>query len=165
MKLDLFLTKDLKTASLDLFNQLGVPFKEGKITEQPNKLEKVLTEQYFIPLKKYGLDNTKAIFVGLIDDAVLNRNNYGGGTLQFDDEQDKTEKEVEKIIKERKDYKGLMVWAVELETENPSRTQLADITRAFNRRSNNMPVVVICKYKNNEGAFISLSTNDEEHLL
>jgi hypothetical protein len=49
-----------------------------------------------------------------------------------------------------------MIFAVQIdEIDSPTRTQLADLTRAFNRASQSLPVVVLFQY----GNFITLATS------
>jgi len=49
---------------------------------------------------------------------------------------------------QKKRYEGILVFAVELNTPNPTRKMLADISRAFNREYHFTPVIVIFKYGN-----------------
>jgi hypothetical protein len=49
---------------------------------------------------------------------------------------------------QKKQYEGILVFAVELNTPNPTRKMLADISRAFNREYHFTPVIVIFKYGN-----------------
>jgi hypothetical protein len=55
------------------------------------------------------------------------------------------------------DYEGMMIFAVRIDgIDSPTRTQLADLTRAFNRASKSLPVVVLFQY----GNFITLATSE-----
>ncbi|GBU23870.1 hypothetical protein R83H12_00489 [Fibrobacteria bacterium R8-3-H12] len=53
-------------------------------------------------------------------------------------------------------YKGILVFSLELNKENPRRKEIADLTRAFNRKSKGMPVCLLLKY----GTKISLALSE-----
>lgn len=141
MDLSQFNTANLFDASTDLFRQLGI--KTNSNTTEPLPISAILKEQ----LK--NSDIFKAIeetyFIGLIDDRVID-----DSTGLFENKI--SYQEAEKTI--TNEYKGLMVFAVKILVDrNPTANQLRDITRAFNRISEQIPVVVIYK----TGSTISFS--------
>jgi len=72
----------------------------------------------------------------------------------FDDGNVTFDQAVEKI---HADYEGMMIFAVRIDgIASPTRTQLADLTRAFNRASQSLPVVVLFQY----GNLITLATSE-----
>lgn len=48
----------------------------------------------------------------------------------------------------KKDYDGVLIFAVELDNETPTRKTLADISRTFNREYKYTPVIILFKYGN-----------------
>ena len=71
----------------------------------------------------------------------------------FKDEKISYEQADKKIYK---GYEGMMIFAVQIDgIDSPTRTQLSDLTRAFNRASKSLPVVVLFQY----GNFITLATS------
>jgi len=48
----------------------------------------------------------------------------------------------------KKDYDGVLIFAVELDNEMPTRKTLADISRTFNREYKYTPVIILFKYGN-----------------
>lgn len=63
----------------------------------------------------------------------------GSDNISFD--------EAEKYLEEGK-YKTILIFGVELNVDNPTRTKLSRITRLLNIRSKGAPVVVIFRYNN-----------------
>ncbi|MDI6735810.1 MAG: hypothetical protein QME42_06410, partial [bacterium] len=65
-------------------------------------------------------------------------------------ENSKSEKDLKGIKEEARDYDGILIFGVELNKRGnnllPTRTQFAEITRAFNREYHYTPVVVVFKY-------------------
>jgi hypothetical protein len=88
-------------------------------------------------------------FLGLVDSSVFDANQS-----LFEDEKLSYEQADKKI---HKDYEGMMIFAVQIDgIDLPTRTQLAALTRAFNRASQSLPVVVLFQY----GNFITLATSE-----
>ncbi len=95
-------------------------------------------------------DNFKLInevyFLGIVDDAAFD----GYGSLA-----------PEKI---KSDYDGLLIFGVSLHTrENellPTRSQLAEISRAFNRQYYYTPVVVIFKYEDTTNDYLAFANTE-----
>ncbi|MBW2169495.1 MAG: Eco57I restriction-modification methylase domain-containing protein, partial [Deltaproteobacteria bacterium] len=54
-------------------------------------------------------------------------------------------------------YEGMMIFTVQIDgIDSPTRTQLSDLTRAFNRASQSLPVVVLFQYND----FLTLATSE-----
>lgn len=133
MDLSKFNTQSLFDAATDFFNQLGV--KTNSNTAEPLPIDSILKE--FLKETNTFKAIDKTYFIGLVDNDVINNSN---GLF----ENKISYAEVQKII--NNEYKGLMVFAVNiLEGIKPTANQLRDITRAFNRISEQIPVVVIYK--------------------
>ena len=124
-----FASEDFLGAIKDLFVQLSVPV--NYISDKPFKATDVLK----LTLKDTpSFQLIKEIYtVGIVDDAAFEGN---------------TSLEMNKILS---DYDGILIFGVTLKSrENgqlPTRTQLAEITRAFNREFFYTPVVVVFKYE------------------
>ncbi|MBK8828158.1 MAG: hypothetical protein IPO26_16015 [Saprospiraceae bacterium] len=124
-----FASEDFLGAIKDLFVQLSVPV--NYISDKPFKATDVLK----LTLKDTpSFQLIKEIYtVGIVDDAAFEGN---------------TSLEMNKI---QSDYDGILIFGVTLKSrENgqlPTRTQLAEITRAFNREFFYTPVVVVFKYE------------------
>jgi REP element-mobilizing transposase RayT len=131
MNLNIFNTSGLFDAATNLFQQLGIKLNSNTAEALPTK----------DLLKSFYKDNEvfnsikKTYYIGTIDDSVFQ------ATGLFD---------VNYSIKEAlqqgdKNYNGLMLFALEL-TKKPTRTEISEITRAFNRISQKMPVALLIKY-------------------
>ena len=85
-------------------------------------------------------------FVGMVDDAAFE----GNKSLA-----------VEKI---KSDYDGILIFGVTLnQRENnllPTRSQLAEISRAFNREFYYTPVVLVFKYADDKGQYIAFANTE-----
>lgn len=117
-----------------LFQELKVPIS-GAIDDKPIKPQAILTDTFKEGKEAFELMED-VFFLGMIDDAAFKG----------------TESEsIEKIKEAQKDYDGILIFAVTLKNRPngllPTRTQLAQITRAFNREYNYTPVVVIYRYQ------------------
>ncbi|MGB5158592.1 MAG: Eco57I restriction-modification methylase domain-containing protein [Desulfobacterales bacterium] len=112
------------------------------IDEKPLKPQDILLKTYKDKSPAYQLMNDVYI-LGMVDDKAFE------GAKSAD---------ISEIKKQEKDYDGILIFGVTLtERENgllPTRTQLAEVTRAFNREFYYTPVVVIFRYDN----FISLAS-------
>lgn len=123
---------DLPKASKALFESLNIPFNtfEDKSFDPQEVLE-----EFYNPNNEAQRLIDDIYITGLIDDSAF-------------DEEEKLD--VEEVKQKAKDYDGIMLFTVRLHSrENdllPTRTQLADITRVFNRAYGSMPVVVIFRY-------------------
>jgi len=140
MNLDYFKNlDDFYTGLQSLFKSLNVPV--NYIDEKSLKPQDILSKTYKDTNPSYQLMDDVYI-LGMVDDAA------------FDE---KKSDNILEIKKSGKDYDGILIFGVTLkERENgllPSRTLLAEITRAFNREFHYTPVVVVFRYEN----FISLA--------
>lgn len=131
MNLSLFATATLFEATTHFFEQLGIRLNSNTADSLPAK--DVLREYY----KENLIFNsvTKTYFVGLVDNAIFQTENSSSYTY------------TEAIKESDKSYEGLMVFALEL-SKQPTRSELSELTRAFNRISKKMPVAVVFKYGN-----------------
>ncbi len=129
MTLDKFLTKNLFTAGTDLFAQLGIRLNSN--TSSPIRLDAIIEN---IPKGQPIFDQvSETYFLGLVDDSL-----FAEDTPQLSYEDTR--------IKLNKEYEGIMIFALALEGEKPNRTQLTQLTRAFNRASQELPVILLVKY-------------------
>ena len=128
MNLSVFNQSDFLTALRSFFADLKVPV--NYIASEPIAPKEILSSNYH-DTEAFQLMND-VYFVGMIDDAAFNGNKSP---------------EVSSI---QSDYDGVLIFGVELnKRENgllPTRGQLAEVSRAFNREFHFTPVVVIFKY-------------------
>lgn len=128
MNLSTFNQSDFLTALKSFFAELKVPV--NYIASESVAPREILTSTYH-ETETFQLMND-VYFVGMVDDAAFAGNNSP---------------EVSSI---QADYDGILIFGVELKKRNngllPTRGQLAEISRAFNREFHFTPVVVIFKY-------------------
>lgn len=133
MKPDLsyFKTEDFHTALQLFFQNLNIPV--NYLSEEPVRPRDILEETYKKEHDAFELMND-VYFLGMVDDAAFE----GAKSLS-----------PEKI---ESDYDGILIFGVTLHPrENgllPTRTHLAEISRAFNREYKYTPVIVVFRYKN-----------------
>jgi len=145
MDLSFFLDKNLFEAGTTFFNQLNIRLNSNTAT--PFHLKDILKDKF--KSQEIFKKVAKAYFLGLVDKSVFedNLSLFDDGNITFD-------QAVEKI---HANYEGMMIFAVKIKgIATPTRTQLSDITRAFNRASQSLPVVVLFQY----GNFITLATSE-----
>ncbi|MBC2703727.1 N-6 DNA methylase [Desulfobacula sp.] len=135
MNLDYFKKQDNFYKGLQtLFNSLNIPV--NYIDEKPLKPQDILSKTYKDTNPAYQLMGDVYI-LGMVDDKAF--------------EGIKSEN-IPEIKKRGKDYDGILIFGVTLtDRENsllPTRTQLAEVTRAFNREFHYTPVVVVFRYEN-----------------
>lgn len=130
MDLRLFAQLDFLSALKALFEKLNVPM--NYVADEPTTAGEILKDTYK-ENETFQLVND-VYFVGMVDDAAFE----GNQSL-----------EVEKI---KSDYDGILIFGVTLHDRPggllPTRTQLAEISRAFNREFYYTPVVVVFRYGN-----------------
>jgi len=150
MNLSLFNTTTLFEAATNLFQQLGIKLNSNTAEALPTK---DLLKSFY---KENEVFNSikSTYFIGIIDDSVFQ------ATGMFD---------VNYSIKEAlqqgdKNYDGLMLFALEL-TKKPTRTEISEITRAFNRISQKMPVAMVLKYVIEKEAVISIAISERFKYL
>ena len=106
------------------FTNLNVPFNViSELSTNPASI--------FID-KKYDSNITEIYPFAIVTDTIFNQDEVK--ITQADIKNDK--------------YEGILLFGVALNKVNPTRSQLADITRMLNREFKNIPVVVIFKYGN-----------------
>ena len=119
-----FKTEPFIKALQSFFTNLNVPF---------NVISEITTDAASIfGNKKYDANITAIYPFAVVTDAIFNQDEVK--ITQADIKNDK--------------YEGILLFGVALDKENPTRSQLADITRMLNREFKNIPVVVIFKYGN-----------------
>lgn len=150
MNLSLFNTTNLFEAATNLFQQLGIKLNSNTAEALPTK---DLLKSFY---KENEVFNSikSTYFIGIIDDSVFQ------ATGMFD---------VNYSIKEAlqqgdKNYDGLMLFALEL-SKKPTRTEISEITRAFNRISQKMPVALVLKYAIEKEAVISIAISERFKYL
>ncbi len=145
MNLDYFNNLDNFYKGLQsLFNYLNIPV--NYIDEKPLRPQDILSKTYKDTNPAYQLMDDVYI-LGMVDDKAFE------GAKNAN---------ISEIKKQEKDYDGILIFGVTLtDRENgllPTRTQLAEVTRAFNREFYYTPVVVIFRYDN----FISLANAERQ---
>jgi hypothetical protein len=150
MNLSLFNTTTLFEAATNLFQQLGIKLNSNTAEALPTK----------DLLKNFYKDNEvfnsikSTYFIGIIDDSVFQ------ATGMFD-----VNYSINKaLLQGDKNYDGLMLFALEL-TKKPTRTEISEITRAFNRISQKMPVALVLKYAIEKEAVISIAISERFKYL
>lgn len=142
MKLSYFRDISFLQAIKALFNELNVPV--NYVADEPTSAQEILKDTYK-ENSTFQLVN-EVYFVGMVDDAAFE----GNKSL-----------EVEKI---KSDYDGILIFGVSLnQRENnllPTRSQLAEISRAFNREFYYTPVVLVFKYADDKGQYIAFANTE-----
>jgi adenine-specific DNA-methyltransferase len=142
MKLIHFKDIDFLPAIKALFKELKVPM--NYVADEPTTAKEILKDTY--------KDNTTfqlvndVYFVGMVDDAAFE----GNKSL-----------EVKQI---KSDYDGVLVFGITLRQRAnnllPTRSQLAEISRAFNREFYYTPVVLVFKYKDDQADYIAFANTE-----
>ena len=131
MNLSKFNTANLFEASNDLFNQLGINLNSNTKEQLPVR---DLLKQHFRETEIFNaIDRT--FFIGIIDDSVFRQTGLFDESYSYKDAMQHADKS----------YEGLMFFALEL-AKQPTRTEISELTRAFNRISQKMPVALLLKY-------------------
>ena len=142
MNLIAFKEKTLFEAMKELFAELNVPV--NYLTAEPTEAKEILKDT-FKENSTFQLVN-EVYFVGMVDDAAFE----GNKSLA-----------VEKI---KSDYDGILIFGITLNLrENnllPTRSQLAEISRAFNREFYYTPVVLVFKYADDKGQYIAFANTE-----
>src|SRR5690554_1729058 len=142
MKLNIFHRFDILAATKALFADLKIPV--NYVAEEPTTAKEILQDT-FKENETFQLVND-VYFVGMVDDAAFNK--------------------TESIAKEniKSDYDGILLFAITLHQRNndllPSRSQLAEISRAFNREFYYTPVVIVFKYKDSKNEYVAFSNTE-----
>jgi len=147
MDLKIFADTNLFNAGTSFFNQLNIRLNSSSTSSLP--LKSILKDKF--KSQEIFEKVSAACFLGLVDSSVFDNN-----LSLFEDRKISYEQADEKI---HDGYEGMMIFAVRIEgIASPTRTQLADLTRAFNRASQSLPVVVLFQY----GNFITLATSERK---
>src|SRR4030066_909490 len=139
--------KNLFDAGTEFLSQLGIRLNSNTAVSLGTR--ELLKDQY----KDKDIFNaiTETYFLGLVDDSCFDGNAPLLGKKKI------SLKEAENKISP--EYNGLMVFAVNLNGSYlPVRGEIAELTRAFNRASKNLPVVLLLKY----GGLLSFAADAEK---
>jgi hypothetical protein len=142
MKLTYFKEIDFLQAIKGLFKELKVPM--NYVADEPTTAKEILKDEH---KGKPIFDLVDDVyFVGMIDDAAFEQNE----SLAVD--------------KIKPDYDGVLIFGITLHPrENdllPTRSQLAEISRAFNREFYYTPVVLVFKYKDDDADYIAFANTE-----
>ena len=119
-----FKDKPFIEAVQSFFKKLNVPF---------NVIEVLQTDPINIIGDKKCNQNIKAIYpFGIVTDAIFNQE----------------ETKITQTDLENEKYEGILLFGVDVSKTNPTRSDLAEITRQINRAFTKLPVVVVFKYGN-----------------
>ncbi len=142
MKLTLFKEVDFLNAVKALFKELKVPV--NYVADEPTTAKEVLKDTYK-DNSTFALVND-VYFVGMVDDAAF-KGNESLSASQI-----------------KSDYDGVLIFGITLnKRENnllPTRSQLAEISRAFNREFYYTPVVLVFKYHNNDSDYLAFANTE-----
>ncbi len=130
MNLNYFSKPDFYPSLKKFFKDLHIPVHY--MTEQP-ALAKDIISNTFKPKNPTHQMIEDVYFLGMVDDRAFNNK---PSTTESD------------RLKE-KDYDGLLIFGITLDREGeklPTRGQMAEVTRAFNREFHYTPVVIVFKY-------------------
>ena len=134
-----FQDKPFIEALKTFFEELNVPV--NYIADEPANAEDLLGEKYKPNNLAHALIN-EVYVLGIVDDAVFKGN--------------ESLKNLEQLQKLKADYDGLLLLGITLKDSAPNRSELAEITRVFNRAFPFTPVTVIFKY----GHYISFANSE-----
>ena len=130
MDLRIFSQLDFLPAIRAFFVNLNVEM--NYVADEPTSAKEILKDTYKDHETFQLMDDV--YFVGMVDDAAFE----GNKSLEAD--------------KIKSDYDGILIFGVTLKSRPngllPTRSQLAEISRAFNREFYYTPVVVVFKYEN-----------------
>lgn len=142
MKLTYFKELDFLQAIKGVFKELKVPM--NYVADEPTSAKEILKDTYKDNSTFTLVDDV--YFVGMIDDAAFDQNE----SLAVD--------------KIKSDYDGILIFGITLNRrENgllPTRSQLAEISRAFNREFYYTPVVIVFKYKDENKEYIAFANTE-----
>jgi hypothetical protein len=150
MNLSIFNTANLFEAGTNLFQQLGIKLNSNTVKEIPLK---DLLKSYFKDNETFNAVRT-TYFIGIIDDSVFRATGMFDVNYSINDA----------LQQGDKSYEGLMLFALEL-TKKPTRTEISEITRAFNRISQKMPVALVLKYTIDNEVVISIAISERFKYL
>jgi adenine-specific DNA-methyltransferase len=145
MNLKIFNTANLFEAATNLFQQLNIKLNSN--TAEPMPVKDLLKQHYKDndTFKTIG----KTYFIGIIDNTVFQATGMLDVNYSYK----------EALQQGDKNYDGLMLFALEL-SKQPTRTEISDLTRTFNRISQKMPVALVLKYKTGNEACFSIAISE-----
>ncbi|WP_053991284.1 N-6 DNA methylase [Mangrovimonas sp. TPBH4] len=142
MKLNHFKDIQFLPAIKALFNELKVPM--NYVADEPTTAKEILKDTYKDNATFQLVDDV--YFVGMVDDAAFE------GNKSLDVHQIKS------------DYDGVLVFGITLHQRSnnllPTRSQLAEISRAFNREFYYTPVVLVFKYNDNQADYLAFANTE-----
>lgn len=150
MNLDLFNKANLFDAATGLFHELKIKLNSNTAESLPAK--DILKHHYKDNDTFKTIDKT--YFIGIIDDSVFKETGLFDINYSYKDA----------IEQGEKNYNGLMLFALEL-NKQPTRTEISELTRAFNRISQKMPVALVLKYTVANEAVISIAISERFKYL
>lgn len=137
MDLNIFSQLDFLPALRAFFQQLKVPV--NYVADEPTTAKELLGKD----------DGTFALvndiyFLGMVDDAAFDGN---------------ASQEIDEI---KSDYDGILIFGVKLKVQEslPSKSQLAEVSRAFNKQFHYTPVVIVFEYSYQQERFLAFSNTE-----
>ncbi|MBW2643523.1 MAG: hypothetical protein JRC89_09175, partial [Deltaproteobacteria bacterium] len=130
MNLQYFNNQDFYFSIKKFFTDLNIPIHY--MTDQPASAKEIISNTYKPNNPAHQLIDD-VYFLGMVDDRAFNNQ---PSTIESD------------RLKE-KDYDGLLIFGITLDRKGeklPTRGQMAEVTRAFNREFHYTPVVIVFKY-------------------
>ncbi|XZO04225.1 MAG: hypothetical protein ACM65L_11125 [Microcoleus sp.] len=142
MQLTTFNEIDFLPALKAFFRELNLPI--NYVDDKPTSAKTILQDTYK-DNESFKLVND-VYFVGVVDDAAFR----GNQSLAID--------------KIKSDYDGILIFGITLKNREgdllPTRSQLAEIARAFNREFCYTPVVVVFKYAGADGEYLAFANTE-----
>ena len=152
MNLSVFNTASLFESATDLFRQLNIKLNSN--TTEPLPVRDLL-KQHFRDTEIFkAIEQT--FYIGTLDNTVLSASANGRIDESYSYKQ--------ALQQADKNYEGLMLFALQL-SKQPTRTEIAELTRAFNRISQKMPVALLLKYQVQNEAVISICISERFKYL
>ena len=148
MNLSFFNTTNLFESATELFGLLNIKLNSN--TTEPLPVRDLLKQHF----KETEIFNSieKTFYIGTLDNTVL------GATVP-------PERDYKQAVEQAdKNYEGLMLFALQL-NKQPTRTEISELTRAFNRISQKMPVSLVLKYQVQNEAVISICISERFKYL
>jgi adenine-specific DNA-methyltransferase len=152
MKLNHFKDKDFLPAIKALFKELNVPM--NYVADEPTTAKEILKDTYKENDTFWIVDDV--YFVGMVDDAAFSvpgASSFGSTETQSKDASDT-------FI----NYDGVLIFGITLNQRPnnllPTRSQLAEISRAFNREFYYTPVVLIFKYRDEQKNYLAFANTE-----
>ena len=152
MNLSFFNTTNLFESATELFGLLNIKLNSN--TTEPLPVRDLL-KQHFRDTEIFkAIEQT--FYIGTLDNTVLSASANGRIDESYSYKQ--------ALQQADKNYEGLMLFALQL-SKQPTRTEIAELTRAFNRISQKMPVALLLKYQVQNEAVISICISERFNAL